>query len=252
MIYEASISQLHPTQMTVGLRAVMDRYDKLAALSTQKRTEYLLKRPVPVVIGPGEHSNEQLYLIDRHHMTRALSLLNIEKVYCEVKLDLSELTPAFFWREMGQRRFARAANEKGVSCSFFDIPSRIEDLKDDPYRSLASKVRKKGGYAKTPKPFAEFEWADYFRSRIPMSLLLESFKDAVVLGCLLATQPSAKNLPGYYEAPDRSPCEDPRFEVIHLLQSRMSHLSSILDVDQLLGSKNTPVEVSTVKRVLSF
>jgi hypothetical protein len=42
----------------------------------------------------------------------------------------------------------------------------IADLIDDPYRSLAGFVRKRGGFVKTEKPYVEFAWADFFRTRV--------------------------------------------------------------------------------------
>lgn len=43
------------------------------------------------------------------------------------------------------------------------MPKRLSKLKDDPFRSLASDIRKQGGYAKAPIPFLEFLWADFLR-----------------------------------------------------------------------------------------
>ena len=56
-------------------------------------------------------------------------------------------------------------DEDGKRRAYSDIPKSIEDMKDDPFRSLAGALRRKGGYAKDTTPFSEFLWADFLRRR---------------------------------------------------------------------------------------
>jgi Putative ParB-like nuclease len=61
----------------------------------------------------------------------------------------------------------RLKNESGVDIEASQLPRTLEAMADDPYRSLAWFVRQKGGFCKSPKEFAEFDWADRFRSKSP-------------------------------------------------------------------------------------
>jgi hypothetical protein len=40
------------------------------------------------------------------------------------------------------------------------LPQKVTGLTDDPYRSLAWAVRKRGGFQKTTASFSEFQWAN--------------------------------------------------------------------------------------------
>ena len=51
----------------------------------------------------------------------------------------------------------------------------VEDMNDDPYRSLAGALRRRGGFAKDATPFSEFVWADFFRPRFKRRELAEDF-----------------------------------------------------------------------------
>lgn len=55
------------------------------------------------------------------------------------------------------------------------LPKTIRDLKNDPYRSLASILKKKGVYKKNQAPFSEFVWVNYFRKH----LILDEKKDTI-------------------------------------------------------------------------
>ena len=46
-----------------------------------------------------------------------------------------------------------------------DLPRRLQDLPDDPYRTLAWLVRKNEGFCKSSQEFAEFTWADWMRNQ---------------------------------------------------------------------------------------
>jgi hypothetical protein len=41
-------------------------------------------------------------------------------------------------------------------------------MADDPYRTLAARVRVAGGCAKDATPYAEFLWADFYRRRLQL------------------------------------------------------------------------------------
>src|SRR5439155_1355494 len=120
---------------------------------------------VPVVIGPGG----KLYMIDHHHLSRAAWEAGRKSVWVEVKADLSKTRN--FWAEMERRKWVYPVDQFGTRRSAEQLPQDVRGLADDPYRSLAGEVREQGGYEKNEAPFSEFRWADFFRSRIPQSLV---------------------------------------------------------------------------------
>jgi hypothetical protein len=61
-------------------------------------------------------------------------------------------------------------------------------------------VRNAGGYIKTPEPFAEFQWADFFRTRVRLWSTSFQFSAAVQQGVHLARSPDALVLPGFYKS----------------------------------------------------
>ncbi len=80
------------------------------------------------------------------------------------------------------------------------LPKHIDQLRDDPYRSLAGYVRNAGGYEKTPTAFAEFLWADFFRPRVRIGPTRADFEVAVKKALTLAGSKEASKLPGYKSA----------------------------------------------------
>src|SRR5271154_4579861 len=62
-IQEASLKDLHPTQLTVGLIVVQDKRKHLQALSSADRQSFMKAHPMPAVIGP----KGTLYITDHHH-----------------------------------------------------------------------------------------------------------------------------------------------------------------------------------------
>ena len=84
------------------------------------------------------------------------------------------------------------------------IPGSVRDLIDDPFRSLASKLRRVGGFAKPTMPFSEFLWADFLRRQIDCKLIERDFARAVERALKLAKAPAANYLPGWCGFPKRS------------------------------------------------
>jgi len=192
-LHEWEIKKLHPTQITVGLIEVDDRRRQLQALKKHEQKDYLLAHPMPAVTGP----EGRLYITDHHHLGRAAWELDIDNAFFTHEGDLSSLEPESFWREMLAHHWAHPYDQNGALRPWREIPRRLDELRDDPYRSLACFVRRAGGFDKTPTAFAEFLWADFFRRRVPMAPGLEEFKKAVSQALALAHSPEAASLPGY-------------------------------------------------------
>src|SRR5215211_1632523 len=64
-----AITSLRPTQITVGMREVKAKRKRWRETDSKKKGgEFLGKHMIPVVLGPKENH----YIIDHHHLARAL------------------------------------------------------------------------------------------------------------------------------------------------------------------------------------
>ena len=185
--------RLRPTQMSVGRIEVARKRREWAALGRKQRRETLQQQVFPAVLGPGQ----RYHIIDHHHLGLALIEEKVERVWIALQDDLSWLEPEVFWRTMEFRAWAHPFDASGRRRNFSDMPRRLADLDDDPYRSLAGDVHKAGGYAKSTAPFAEFLWADFLRARIGARALRRQPNRAVREGVKLAKSAAARYLPGW-------------------------------------------------------
>jgi hypothetical protein len=192
------VQSLHPTQIAVGLAEVRMRAARLLGMKAKKQESTLRSKEVPVVIGPGGVP----FIVDRHHLVRLLLDTNLRsQAYALVRANWRDLSLDEFWKRMRENHWVYLYDERGQGPrSPADLPENVAGLKDDPYRTLAWLVRERGGYAKTEVPFAEFQWANFFRSRIPEAALA-NLKDAEALAFKLAASPEASALPGFTRTP---------------------------------------------------
>lgn len=188
-----NIEQLRPLQATVGMIEVDAKRKHLLAMNEKALKEFLKGAPIPTVIG----KNDRHYVIDHHHLARALWDGGITKAFASVAHDLSDLPDNKFWDTVIAKQWVHPYDERGILRALSAIPEEVSGLTDDPYRSLAAFVRNAGGYLKTPEPFAEFQWAEFYRTRIPMWTNELQFKAAVEQGVHLAWSPDARTLPGF-------------------------------------------------------
>ena len=192
-LHEVEIHRLRPTQITVGLIEVEDKRSQLEALKKHEQQDFLEAHPIPAVWGP----DGKLYITDHHHLGRAASEAGIETGFFLVEEDFSKVPIAQFWPKMSAARWAHPIDEHGRRRPFTEIPDHLEQLRDDPYRSLACFVRNGGGFDKTPTAYAEFLWADFFRSRVVIGPTRADFDSAVKKALALASSDAAASLPGY-------------------------------------------------------
>jgi hypothetical protein len=202
-LHTIALSQLRCTQITVGMRQSEYKREKIHELSKRpgELLEYLLQHPIRVVLGPDGHA----YVIDHHHLALALINEGYETVPMVVEDDFSRLskgrTPGEamekFWAVMEKKKYVHPYDENGKRRAISAIPKKLTDLKDDPYRSLAGFAREAGAFDKIMAPFAEFEWADYFRKNIPEKLIRKHFDKALDMAIELAHEAAAKKLPGF-------------------------------------------------------
>jgi hypothetical protein len=78
---------LRPTQMTVGMREVKAKRKRWRDESKKKGEEFLGKHMIPVILGP----KHQHYVIDHHHLARALHDEGVKDVAVTVVANLSKL-----------------------------------------------------------------------------------------------------------------------------------------------------------------
>ena len=195
-----SIEDLHPTQFAVGQRAVEQKVEKISQLSNSELSSYLMKNPAPLVIGPGQ----QRYITDKHHLASALLRLGIKKMRAQVTEDWSNLRADQFWVKMNANQLVYLFDENGVGPRTPEaLPSHIELMKDDPYRSLSGMARDQGCYDKGVAPYAEFAWAQFFRTRVPVGTTDSDFDTALDHALELCHSPAASALPGYSSSSDR-------------------------------------------------
>jgi hypothetical protein len=187
------IEDLRPTQITVGLREVAEKRRRWAEMSDDKRDAFLARHLIPVLIGPkGRH-----YVVDHHHLLRALHDEGCKAVQVTALKDLGGLEKDAFWIFADNSGWCHPYDADGCRVSFHDIPKSVEGLVDDPFRSLAGALRRAGGYAKVTSPFSEFLWADFLRRRLKRKAVEADFSAAVIEALTLAKSVDAKFLPGW-------------------------------------------------------
>lgn len=193
ILQAALLSELRPTQMTVGMREVAAKRKRWRDKDADKEGEFLGRHSVPVLRGP----KNRLYLIDHHHLCRALMEEGVEEVQVTVVADLSSLDKDGFWTVCDHRGWCHPYDRKGRRCGFDAIPASVGTLEDDPYRSLAGELRRVGGFAKDTTPFSEFLWAHYLRGKIKSGRLSENFNGALKAALKWSKSPEAAYLPGW-------------------------------------------------------
>jgi hypothetical protein len=192
------ILSLRPTQMTVGMIEVKDKRRRLRDYwkthkSTRKQGEYLGRHMIPVVLGP----DQRHYVVDHHHLARALHEEGIKNILVTVIADLTMVDKDAFWGVLDNHRWAYPYDAKGVRRHFRDIPKTVAELKDDPFRSLAGELRRVGGFAKDTTPFSEFLWADFLRRKMPRKSVDDNFEKAIEKALGFAKSKDAVYLPGW-------------------------------------------------------
>jgi len=194
ILHPIPILSLRPTQMTVGMREVKEKRRRWRQHKSKKKQGELLGRHmIPVVHGPdGCH-----YIIDHHHLARALHDEGVENVLVTIIADLTTVDRNSFWLVLDSRRWVYPYDAKGMRHHYKDIPKSVADLKDDPFRSLAGELRRAGGFAKDTTPFSEFLWADFFRRRLSRKNVAGDFEKAVEKALGLARSNEAVYLPGW-------------------------------------------------------
>jgi hypothetical protein len=187
------VGDLRPTQMTVGFREVEVKRREWREADESQRSHLLRRHVIPGVIGP----KHRIYIVDHHHFARALLEEKAGSVAVYILDDLSDLPKPEFWTFLDNSAWCHAYDKHGVRRELSDIPKRLDDLADDPYRSLVGALIRHGGCAKSDKPFSEFLWADFLRRRIDEEAVKKDFDSALRKALEIAKSQAAQSLPGW-------------------------------------------------------
>ena len=193
ILHPVPIGDLRPTQITVGMREVVEKRQRWREHKGKKRSEFLGKHMIPVILGP----KQRPYVIDHHHLARALFDEGTKNVLITVMADLKALEPEAFWVVLDHHGWVHPYDENGQRRGFRAIPKSVSELLDDPFRSLAGELRRAGGFAKETTPFSEFLWADFLRRRIERKSVEKDFAKAMEKALALAKSQEAHYLPGW-------------------------------------------------------
>ena len=187
------IAELRPTQITVGMREVQAKRHQWRQLEGAKEGAFLGKHMIPVILGP----KQRHYVIDHHHLARALHDEGVESILVTVVANLSKIEKDAFWVVLDNRGWTHPYDENGRRRDHANIPKNVAGLLDDPFRSLAGELRRAGGFAKDTTPFSEFLWADFLRRRLKRKHVDQDFDTALKEAFDLAKSMDANYLPGW-------------------------------------------------------
>ncbi|MCF3096839.1 ParB-like protein [Aeromonas australiensis] len=190
---EIGIDALHPTQGGVGQIQVDETQATLAGMSAKQLDKLMKKKEIPVVIAP----DGGYWLVDRHHLTKALWQQGVKDARVKVIGRLQD--KANFWSQMQNNHWAWLRDEKGQPLTPEQLPSRIDQLPDYPYRTLAGLLQNAGYFSKERQVyFVEFAWASWLGKQMQW-LPVDSANLAARLqqAKRLACGSDARELPGY-------------------------------------------------------
>jgi hypothetical protein len=187
------IKSLRPTQITVGYREVEQKRKAWREREGDDGARFLGAHMIPVVWGP----KDRHYIIDHHHLCRALLDEGVKDILVNVVADLRRVNKASFWVFMDGRGWCHSYDADGRRRDFDDIPTTVAKMADDPYLSVAGELRRGGGFAKDATPFSEFLWADFLRRRVKVGHIRSDFDAALAQALDLAKLKDADYLPGW-------------------------------------------------------
>jgi hypothetical protein len=194
------ILDLKPMQIPAGMYEVQDKARSLRDMKRKEADEWLRDKSIPYV----EDYKGRKRPVDHHHEARAAWEADIDEAYAHRYFD-DELHGLI--KGLARDEFYAVTRAMGL---FYDrdqfgvgphdpnhLPEDVRGLADDPFRSIAWQVRKRGGYDKSSLPFAEFQWANFFRQRVKTYPTRADFEKSVVEAMALVRSPAARGLPGY-------------------------------------------------------
>lgn len=167
----ATLSQIAPTQMNIGLLAIEHRSIKILEKARENKLQsYIDKRKAPAIKG----HDGRFYIIDRHHLASALYYSAIsydqKKILVEQRQDQSTLSKKDFLHWMNENDYLYL-KDNGVLKSHKDLPDEISELTNDSHRGLIWLARKTNHLYKPDDapPYFDFHKAEKVREHIDLS-----------------------------------------------------------------------------------
>jgi hypothetical protein len=121
IIKPVAIEDLRPTQITVGFREVDEKRKLWRERARVDGGDFLGRHMVPVVLGP----KGRFYVIDHHHLARALHDEGVREMLVNIVADLQVLDKAAFWVYMDNRAWCHTYDHEGEKRGVDDIPTSI-------------------------------------------------------------------------------------------------------------------------------
>jgi hypothetical protein len=190
-----------PMQIPIGMKEVIEKENKIRKKTPEQQLNWLIAHPVPYVLRDGKYRPT-----DHHHLIRAVWQAGVSLVYAynvAPKEDFDRLTEEEFWAEMSKRGWFYNRDQYGNPHPPQHLPEDTRGHADDPFRSLAKDVRKLGGFKKARDeaghsiPFAEFQWANFFRENLNNYPTEQTYNLSLQQALDLAHTDRAQHLPGY-------------------------------------------------------
>jgi hypothetical protein len=191
---EAEVPRLRPTQFTVSMAQVNEARAQIrSALARDQLHDFLTWRPLHGVLGP----RGDVFVIDPHAVARALSDEGIDRCIVTLEQDLSNVLLDRFWVVMERQGWVLPVDASGRRRAFSAVPRDLFLLEDDPYRTLALRLRESGACDEWQGAAAEVAWAQFLRTHVPVSMLSGSGEASLHLAFELARNDAARRLPGW-------------------------------------------------------
>src|SRR6476660_10147871 len=99
LLKTVGVSDLFPTQVTVGMREVEIKRRQWREKPNDKAANYLNTHRVPVILGP----DARHYIIDRHHLTLALHDEGVREIPVSIVANMTEFSFGEFWTTLESR-----------------------------------------------------------------------------------------------------------------------------------------------------
>ena len=103
------------------MREVIAKRKHWQEMKASKRSKFLAAHMIPVILGP----KARYYVIDHHHLARALDDEGVKNVMVTVILNLSMLKADAFWIVLDNRNWMHPFNDNGRRCSYNEIPKSL-------------------------------------------------------------------------------------------------------------------------------
>ena len=125
-LHPVKVADLRPTQMTVGMREVREKLERLRKHLPKKIGTFLGSHLIPVVRGP----KDRMYVIDHHHLALALHREGVRDILVSVVADLSELDADAFWTVLDHRSWVHPYDANGRRVQAAILTRVVPEVRD--------------------------------------------------------------------------------------------------------------------------